>query len=202
MSIFGYDKRKEIKKQLISYYTQMLSPIMGIKVKIMVVKMVKKFEKDIKASHCDILPENFGEIVVGKLYQDNPEFANYFVDKALADGATREDIIEYYNLDYLQKLMVEWSEEIFRYASFLSFKDDKKLSDDDAILRERMMFPMYGDPTDTSHTQGNDRPLTPALRGRVDSYRESHDVYSIQQQVSKYSSYNAFVRAEIISGHL
>lgn len=202
MGIFKTDKRKELKQQLIDLYSTMFYPTMGLMAKKTVVKMIKKFEKDIKDAGVNNLPENYGVIVIEKLYKNDSGFNNNFINKAFADGATEEDIIEYYNLDLLQRLMVEWSEELIRYSAFLSSKNDDKLSSDEAINQVRMMLPMYGDPTDTSHSQGDDRPISPALRGRVDIYRASHNVYFIKSQVDEFSSYNAFIRAQITGGHI
>ena len=89
---------------------------------------------------------------------------------AIADGATMEDIEEYWTLPNFVLKKVEKSENAMRYATFLSAKDEG-LNADDAAARVRKIFPMYGDPTNESVTIGDNRPLPPELRGRIDRYR-------------------------------
>ena len=48
------------------------------------------------------------------------------------------------------------------------------LNPDEAAARVRKIFPMYGKPTDESVTTGDDRPLPPELRGRIDRWRKKH----------------------------
>jgi len=64
------------------------------------------------------------------------------------------------------------------------------------------MYPMYGDPSDTRHTCGDDRPLPHELRSRVDRYHEKWGAAIIEKRSSGYTTYNAFVRAEIKHGRL
>jgi hypothetical protein len=64
------------------------------------------------------------------------------------------------------------------------------------------MFPMYGDPNDTTSTAGEDRPLPHELRGRIDEYRKKHGAEAIQTWSDNHSTFNAFVRAELRKGRL
>jgi len=122
------------------------------------------------------------------------------IDKAIAEGATRADIIEYYDLSFLEKMMVEFSEQTYRYAVYLHSIEEDSLSDDEAHIRLRKMFPMYGDPTDTTYVQGEDRWLSPIMRGRVDEFRTTIGAERMIALVQKYSTYNACVRALIRKG--
>lgn len=194
MGIFGSDKRSVLKRELVDLYSSMMKPVFGPFAKKIVNKMVKEYEEQIKAKNLDNLPDNFGEIVVDKLYKENSKVYKHTIDMAYDDGATREDIIEYYNLDYLQRLMVEWTEKVFRDLVFTSYVKEDNLSKDEAFLKICSIFPMYGDPNDTTYTQGEDRPLSPILRGRIDIYRELFGAVAIAKEVEQYSSYNAYVR--------
>lgn len=146
------------------------------------------------------LPENFGDFLLLQAREGIPE-ALRIVEKARKEGARDEDIAEWWNLHDLQRRMVLWSEEVFRYASFKNFLA-QGIDADEAMRRVRQIFPMYGDHSDITHASGDDRPLPNEVRGRVDQYREKHSAESILQRVSQHSTYNAFVRAEIRSGHL
>ena len=121
------------------------------------------------------------------------------VDKARHEGATDDDIKEYWNLPDLSRRMVVWSENNFRYLAFTQAKDDG-LSTDDAAAGVHKMFPIYGDPEDTSKLSGDNRPIPPELRGRVDLHRQARGAKYIADQVNNFSSYNSYVRHAIQNG--
>lgn len=146
------------------------------------------------------LPSGFGDLILVAA-KEGQRFAANRVNVARSEGATDEDIREFWNLHDLQRRMVLWSEEVFRFATFKDLLA-KGLSADEAMMQVRGMFPMYGDPLETQHTTGDDRPLPHELRGRVDRYREKWGACVIAQGLSAHSSYNAFVRAELRSGRL
>jgi hypothetical protein len=147
-----------------------------------------------------IWPDNVGDLM---LEADKAGHQKYrkIVEKARKEGATDEDIREFWNLNDLQRRMVLWSENVFRYSNFLSLKEDG-LSADDAMVLVRKMFPMYGDSEDTTHTSGDDRPLPHELRGRVDDYRQKLGAVFVKRQAEEFTTYNAFVRHEIRAGNL
>lgn len=144
--------------------------------------------------------ENMGDLLL-EAAQVGHEKYKKIVEKARGEGATDEDIREFWNLSDLQRRMVMWSENVFRYSNFLSFRD-QGLSADEAMAETRRMFPMYGDPDDTTHTSGDDRPLPHELRGRVDGYRQKIGAVLIREKVKGFTTYNAFVREEIRMGNL
>jgi hypothetical protein len=122
------------------------------------------------------------------------------IETARREGATDDDIREWWSLPDISRRMVLWSESVFRYSVFLHAKNDDGLLDKDAAAPVHMMFPTYGDPADTSKLPGENRPLPHELRGRVDSYRQTHSVEYIAEQVKNVTSYNAFVRHAIANG--
>lgn len=146
------------------------------------------------------LRENFGDFLILEARKGVPA-AIQIVEKAQNEGARDEDISEWWNLHDLERRMVIWSEEVFRYANFTSFSD-QDLDADEAMRRVRRMFPMYGDPNDRKHPAGEDRPLPHELRGRIDAYREKNSAAAILKCSANYSTFNAFVRAEIRKGRL
>ncbi len=148
----------------------------------------------------DKLSGGFGEwLIVGARHGD--AFGSKIVTQARAEGATDADIIEWWNLPDLGRRMVLWSEETFRFSVFKS-SIEEGLSADDAMARVRKMFPMYGDPTDTRHVSGEDRPLPNELRGRIDDFRQRLGAARISRTLKRgaYSSYNAFIRERIREG--
>lgn len=145
------------------------------------------------------LPANLGNIIISACKQSDYH-CKKIVNKAKAEGATDNDIREWWNLPDLNRRMVIWSENMFRYASFLSFVNEEKLSPDEAMVHIKKMYPMYGNPEDEQHSTGDDRPLPNEIRGRVDKYRTLKGAAYIQKLMAGYSSYNAFIRKQIRDG--
>ncbi len=97
--------------------------------------------------------------------------------------------------------MVIWHENALRYANCVSFQEDG-LEADKAMARLRVIFPMYGDSNDNTHTSGDDRPLRHELRGRVDRYRERYSPQEVAEARKHFTPFNAFVRSEMRNGPL
>ena len=123
------------------------------------------------------LPENFGDFLLSQA-REGASAALRIADKARKEGAGDEDIAESWNLNDLECRMAHWSELVIRYAKFLGFLE-QGFDPDEATRKVRQMFPMYGDPLDTTHTFGDDRPLPHEVRGRVDEYRAKDGAASI-----------------------
>lgn len=129
------------------------------------------------------------------------KIAGKIVNNARAEGATDEDIAEWWDMNDLARRMVLWSEEVLRFSTFSSFVE-QGMSSSEAMIKVRKMFPMYGDPNDTRHVSGDDRLLPNELRGRIDSYRNRLGPIVINEMMKQYSTYNALVRSEIQKGNL
>ncbi len=149
------------------------------------------------------LPANFGDLLI-KAAESGEERSLRIVDKYYREGATTEDIRELWNLDDLQRRMVEWSENVFRVAYIMSrLKPDSSEDEKEKIGSDmRKIFPHYGDPDDTSIGSGDDRPLPYVLRGRVDRWRVRMGGDEIRKKTSKFSTFNALVREEMRKGSL
>lgn len=206
MSFFKWFKSSatNIESELEEIYSQMLAQLpTGITLK----QAHKEVKEAIKACKEQALRErtanlkpDFGDFLI-KAAASGEESAKRIVNKASKDGATEEDICELWNMNDLQRRMIDWAENTFRYATFLDLKENG-LSSDEAMVQVRKIFPMYGDPDDTKHTSGDDRPLSPALRNRVDAFREKKGALYIKTKVEGYTSYNAYIRNEIRIGNL
>ena len=60
---------------------------------------------------------------------------------------------------------------------------------------------MYGKSTDEV-TTGDDRPLPPELRGRIDRWRKKHAAAQLLQRSAALNTFNAFIRERIQSGEI
>jgi hypothetical protein len=199
--LFG-DRRSAIERELRDIYVQMLCTLVGSSptdAEQTVSDAIAMCKQQGIAEGTADLPDDFGDRMIEAARMGEPK-SQRIVDKARREGATDDDIREWWNLPDLSRRMVLWSEDTFRYSVFLHAKNDDGLSAQDAAARVHKMFPIYGDPEDTSKLPGDNSPLPHELRGRVDSYKQDHDAASIAQQVESFSSYNAFVRHAIQSG--
>ncbi|MDP3643274.1 MAG: hypothetical protein Q8S54_08810 [Bacteroidota bacterium] len=206
MSIFsGWFKQtqSDIEKGLVEVYSQMYSQFAGITLKDSrneVIKLIAIFKEEAIKNGTANLPDNYGDLLLRVAESGNLN-AEKCIVKAHKEGATDEDIREFWNLSIIERRLVFWSEDIFRLASFKRFKDEG-LDPEMASAKIRKMFPMYGDPDNEKHVFSDDRLLPQELRGRVDKYRKKYGATYIAEKVTKYNTYNAYVREEIRNGNL
>ncbi len=83
--------------------------------------------------------------------------------------------------------------------AFVVTKMQEGMTDEQAVAELRRGMPIYGDPTDTRHTNGDDRPLPHELKDRVNCWLQTKmsDPERFRQQLAQATSYNALVRAEL-----
>lgn len=113
MSIFSkwFKNSQSIERELEEMYSQMLSQLpTGMSLE-QARKEVRKAiivckEQAMKEGTSD-LPDNFGNLLIQAAESGDPK-AKKIVDKARKEGATDEDIREFWNLNDLQRRMVLW----------------------------------------------------------------------------------------------
>lgn len=189
---------KQLETELEELYTKIYASYSGHPISEArrdVRKAILACKEEARREGTDSLPNNLGTLLVTKTEQLQA-IGISIIENARLNGASDEDIEEWWNLHDLQRRMVIWHENMIRYANFLSFRDDG-LNADEAMSRIRAMFPMYGDPNNTAHTTGDDRALRHELRGRVDRYRERYGAQAILEAAKSFSTFNAFVRSEM-----
>ena len=89
--------------------------------------------------------------------------------------------------------MVIWEDSIFRVATFKSLKQEG-LSDEDALMKLRKIFPIYGDPLDESNMQGDNRPLPNEMHDSINQIANESTQITIQKSLMNFRSMNAFIR--------
>lgn len=192
----------QLQRELQEIYTQMLCRVAGYtptQADQTVSEAIATCKKQGKAEGTSDLPEDFGNRLIEAARMGEPK-SKRIVEKARREGATDDDIKEWWNLPDLSRRMVLWSENTFRYSVFLHAMNDDGLSAEKAAARVHKMFPIYGDPEETSTLSGENRPLPHELRGRVDAYKQLYGAEYIAEQVKKYHSHNAFVRHAVQKG--
>src|SRR3990172_671271 len=162
-----------LERQLSDMYVQMLCMMPGFTrtdVERTVSEAIAMCKQQGAAEGTADLPEDFGDRIIEAARMGEPK-SKRIVDKARREGATDDNIREWWNLPDITRRMVLWSENIFRLSAFKHVKHNDGLSAEDAAARVHKMFPIYGDPEDTSKLSGGNRPLPHELRSRVDSYK-------------------------------
>ena len=143
--------------------------------------------------------DNFGNELLLKVQQgDNSSLK--VVSKSLSGGATEEDIRSWWNLNYLERRMIKWEDDLTRMMTFKSLKNDKGLSSEQAIINLRKAFPIYGDSTDERNSTGEDRPLPDELHLRINKLIQKSDKDLLKDELSKYNTMNAYLRDKLKSG--
>jgi hypothetical protein len=195
-------KYNEIEKRLLEHYSQSYPR-----------KEVKAIlDKAIKQAGRNTTPANIGDILVGKQETGKDAAKDYLrgalqkqLDKARQEGARDEDIQWWYNLSSVEREMIIMMEDIERYALYRKCRVDEGLSSDESVKKVRKYNPMYGDPSDTTHTKGKDRPLPAELKNRIDNYIEKKSVTDrevYKKAIEESSTLNALIRTEIKKGNI
>jgi len=219
MAIISLKKYTKVEKILLQLHTEFLNMATGN------IKEAKKdavacldkaiSESKIEGTYC--LPINFGDIMLDDKFDlTGFKFQNFLIAMRkqipikYEEGVTDEDIKWWWNQFDIERRMIVKQDETTRGALWLqvflnSFEINDKKRAVEAACQVRKAFPMFGDPNDTIHTSGQDRPLPYELKLRVNNYVQEH--MGINQEIIKtrlmdFSTFNAFVRQEIKAGNI
>lgn len=120
------------------------------------------------------------------------------------NGVKDEDIRWYFSLDPLERAAMAEDDDFFALALFIEYKD----KGNDALEAARLVKkyrPIFGDPTNMDHTNGDDVPLPIQLKNRITAYsikRNEVDKIQFKIDMDNSSSFNALVRKEIKTGKI
>lgn len=196
-------KESNLENQLVDMYSTMKSSVLGLSKgegqKIARQMLISAKEK-VKQYGFNKLPQNFGNHILQKEKED-PKVMNMNVKRK--DGVQDVDIKWFWNMHPLERCMLEIDDETARLAAF-THHSESGMSPENAGKEVRKFFPMFGNPEDTQHTQGDDRPLPVELKDRVNKWQEKNMTNSqaFKDRLSHYSTMNSFVRAEIKAGNI
>ena len=140
---------------------------------------------------------NFGDYLLD--HEKSDIIIGQMLANKRADGVVDSDIRWWWNMHDLERRMMLKVDDFTRAARFYSLKE-RGLPENEAACQVRRSFPNYGDPADTTHEQGEDRPLPFELKDRVNRWierRSNEDVILLQSIIHQASSVNALIRQEI-----
>ena len=150
------------------------------------------------------LPPNFGDLIIENI-ANYPEYRD-LLDEPKKEGATDDDIRSWYNMYDLERHMIQqFDNHSIMVLHINELKSGK--NDDEAAIKIRKTFPMYGDPDDTSNTKGDDRPLPYELKDRINKYmgriqNQDSNGKELKEKLRSYSTVNSLIRDEIKKGNI
>ena len=149
------------------------------------------------------LPPNAGDKILEKEKTD--ENTHKVLEKKRREGVRDEDIKWWWNLDNVERMMMLKVDEFHRLALHIKCRQDDGLSVERAAEQVRKHHPIFGNPEDTTHTQGDDRPLPEELKDRINIYIENQFINNsekFKKEIEQSTTFNALVRKEIRAGKL
>jgi len=213
MGLFSklFGSSSDIEKQLEELYIPIFQKTMG-----MSLGQAKKYFKDMFRSakeeslkgNSKNLPQNYGDLLLEA--ESINEKTKEMLTKKRIEGVRDEDVRWWWNMHDYERWMMIKVDENSRMALFLdeiakSHADNLEKAEEEAAKKIRNFFPMFGDPDDTTHTRGNDRPLPYELKDRINIYMEKckkKDLDKFKKDIENSSTFNSLIRNEIKSGDL
>lgn len=208
MGIFSklFGSSSDINKELEDLYVPMFQMMMGMspsQAKSTFRDLYKQAEEEAKAEGSLNLPLNLGDILLEKESTDKK--INSMLAKRRNEGVRDEDIRWWMNRHELDRKMMIKVDDMNRLALFIKHREEGGLSEDEAAIRVKKFFPIFGDPDDTSTSSGDDRALPFELKDRINIYiekRSQSDQERCKKEIEKSSSFNALIRNEIKKGNV
>jgi hypothetical protein len=208
MGIFSrlFGTSSDIERQLEDIYVPMFQETRGMSLpqaKSTFRDLLEKAKKDMREEGVSDLPENLGDVLLEK--ESTDEQTRSFLEKRRKEGVKDQDIRWWWNMHNLERGMIYQVDTLHRFALFLKLTEEDGLSNDEAAKRVRKLHPIYGDPDDTSVTTGEDRPLPPELKDRINIYgikRKQKDPEKFKKEIEESSTFNALIRKEMKKGNI
>ena len=149
------------------------------------------------------LPQNFGDIMLEQ--ESTNEEMRSMLAKKRQEGVRDEDIRWWCNMHDLEKRIMVAFGDVMKLAVYKKLREEDGLSEREAMRRLRKALPIFGNPEDTTHTAGEDRPLPFELKDRIEVYVEKRtktDQEKLKKDLAESSSFNALIRKEMKNGNI
>jgi hypothetical protein len=96
-------------------------------------------------------------------------------------------------------------DDVNKLSVFARIRKEEGLNEEEAAKEVRKFHVIYGDPDDTTHTVGDDRPLPEELKDRINIYiikKSTTDREKYKKEIEGSSTLNALLRKEIKKGNI
>lgn len=148
-------------------------------------------------------PQNLGDFLLERESADGK--IKSMLTKRRKEGVRDEDIRWWWNMHDLERRMMLTFDDISRHSLFVRLRKEEGLNAEEAAREVRKFHPIYGDPDDTTHTTGDDRPLPEELKDRINIYIEKRaqtEPQKYKKEIEDSSTFNALIRKEIKKGNI
>lgn len=214
MGFFNFSKYNDTEKTMLDLYTHNLS-MSGIppsEAKKLTEGMLDQAIEQSKKEGTYDFPQNLGDIILGEADTDNLTIKKVAEDirqklpRKKEEGVRDKDVRWWWNLNDVERRMMLAQDLAAKSTGMLAaLEKGIATSPDEAIAIVIKIHPEYGNPDDTTHSSGDDRPLPYELKDRVNIYIQKRagknsDEYKREMELS--SSFNALIRKEIRNGNL
>ncbi len=199
MGFFNFSKYNNAEKELLDLYSTEFENI-GIPEPS---KMAGNLlDEAIKESKKINLPVNAGDSLLDK--EKNNESTHNLLEKKRREGVRDEDIRWWWNSSDLERMMMLKVDEFHRLALHIKCREDG-LSAEQSANQVRKFHPIYGNPEETTHTDGDDGPLPEELKNRINIYIERKpqtDPEKYKDEIEQSTTFNALIRKELKKNNL
>jgi hypothetical protein len=166
-------------------------------------ELLKLAKKESQKEGTSSLPQNYGDILLEKESTDDK--IKVMLAKKRKEGVRNEDLKWWWNMHDLERRMMLKVSEWTALALFIKLREEDGLNEREAGKIVMKSHPMFGDPDDTTHTTGEDRPLPYELNNRIDIYinkMSQTDPEQFKRDIKEASTLNALIRKEIKKGNI
>jgi hypothetical protein len=195
----------DIEKQLEDYYMSVFQTdgISSSEAQNAVRDLLRLAKEECQKDGISNLPQNFGNILLER--ESTDEKIKSMLAKRRKEGVRDEDIRWWWNMHELEKKMMLKFDDVNKFSLYRRLRDEEGLNEEEAMKEVRKFHVIYGDPDDTTHTVGDDRPLPEELKDRINIYiikKSTTDRENYKKEIEGSSTLNALLRKEIKKGNI
>ncbi|MFA5015201.1 MAG: hypothetical protein WC549_06650 [Actinomycetota bacterium] len=164
--------------------------------------LIRLAKKESRLEGTSRLPKKYGDFLLQKSLNSHKH--KTIVEDLRKDDVRDEDIKWWWNMHDLERRIIEKIDDNIRLTTFID-NCKKGMRKAEAAESVRKLYPIYGDPKDTSYASGDNRPLPDELRIRVNAYIEKRSKVNPEEykkEIEKSTTFNALVRQEIRKGDI
>jgi len=195
----------DIEKQLEDYYMSVFQPdgFSSLEAQNIVRDLLKLAKEECQQEDTlKNLPQNFGNILLER--ESTVEEIKSMLAKRRKEGVRDEDIRWWWNMHPLERKMMLKVDDVIKLSEFTRIQKEEGLNEEEAAKKVRKFHVIYGEPDDTTHTVGDDRPLPEELKDRIDIYieKQTTNQEKFKKEIEESSTLNALLRKEIKKGNI
>ena len=195
----------DIEKQLEDYYMSVFQPdgFSSSEAQNIVRDLLKLAKEECQQEDTlKSLPQNFSNILLER--ESTVEEIKSMLAKRRKEGVRDEDIRWWWNMHPLERKMMLKVDDVIKLSEFARIQKEEGLNEEEAAKKVRKFHVIYGEPDDTTHTVGDDRPLPEELKDRINIYIEklTTNQEKYKKEIEESSTLNALLRKEIKKGNI